>query len=145
MKVEIEVISKEIIRPSSPTLTHLCHYQLSFIDQKQNPKDNSCIFFYSKSDGDMMKVEIEVISKEIIRPSSPTLTHLCHYQLSFIDQKQNPKDNSCIFFYSKSDGDVIAKSNKLKQSLSKLLTSYYPLAGRIKDNISVDCNDEGAY
>nr|POE52842.1 vinorine synthase [Quercus suber] len=92
-----------------------------------------------------MNVEIEVISKEIIKPCSPTPTHLRYYQLSSIDQIQSLVYNSCIFFYSKSDRDIIAKSNKLKQSLSKVLTSYYPLAGRIEDNVSVDCNDEGAY
>ena len=92
-----------------------------------------------------MKVEIEVTTKEITKPSSPIPTHLRYYQLSFMDQTQPPVYNSCIFFYSKSDGDIIAKSNKLKQSLSKVLTSYYPLAGRIEDKVSVDCNDEGAY
>lgn len=32
--------------------------------------------------------------------------------------------------------------NSLKSSLSNVLTKYYPLAGRIKNNY-VDCNDEG--
>ena len=27
--------------------------------------------------------------------------------------------------------------------MSDVLTRYYPLAGRVKDNINVDCNDEG--
>ena len=34
-------------------------------------------------------------------------------------------------------------STVLKQSLSDVLTRYYPLAGRVKDNLTVDCNDEG--
>ncbi|MED6215903.1 hypothetical protein PIB30_002591 [Stylosanthes scabra] len=32
----------------------------------------------------------------------------------------------------------------LKQSLSETLTQFYPLGGRIKDDLSIDCNDEGA-
>ncbi|MBA0577346.1 hypothetical protein Golob_024628, partial [Gossypium lobatum] len=31
------------------------------------------------------------------------------------------------------------------ESLSETLTLFYPLAGRIKDHLSIDCNDEGAY
>lgn len=33
----------------------------------------------------------------------------------------------------------------LKQSVSKTLTHFYPLAGRIKGHLSIDCNDQGAY
>ncbi|KAA8529713.1 hypothetical protein F0562_034187 [Nyssa sinensis] len=35
------------------------------------------------------------------------------------------------------------RSNQLKQSLSESLTRFYPLAGRMKDNLFIDCNDEG--
>ncbi|CAK9137305.1 unnamed protein product [Ilex paraguariensis] len=35
------------------------------------------------------------------------------------------------------------RSNYLKKSLSETLTRFYPLAGRVIDNIYVDCNDEG--
>lgn len=33
----------------------------------------------------------------------------------------------------------------LKQSVSKTLTHFYPLAGRIKGHFSIDCNDQGGY
>ena len=33
----------------------------------------------------------------------------------------------------------------LKKSLSEILTLYYPLAGKIKDDLCIDCNDDGAY
>ncbi|KAM2535023.1 hypothetical protein TB1_020663 [Malus domestica] len=33
---------------------------------------------------------------------------------------------------------------KVKQSLSEILTQYYPLAGRIIENAFIDCNDQGA-
>ena len=34
-------------------------------------------------------------------------------------------------------------SNKLKQSLSENLVRFYPLAGRVKDDFYVHCNEEG--
>ncbi|CAK7332407.1 unnamed protein product [Dovyalis caffra] len=93
-----------------------------------------------------MKLEIEVISNEIIKPSSPTPDHLHHYQLSFLDQISPPVYNPLLLFYP-TDGDAkinnIEKSNQLKQSLSETLKLYYPLAGRIRDNLFVECNDEG--
>lgn len=93
-----------------------------------------------------MKIEIEVISNEIIKPSSPTPDHLRHYQLSFLDQISPPTYNPLLLFYP-ADGDVkinnTEKRNQLKQYLSEVLNLYYPLAGRIKDNLFVECNDEG--
>ncbi|KAL7193595.1 hypothetical protein ACSBR2_025239 [Camellia fascicularis] len=34
-------------------------------------------------------------------------------------------------------------SERLKASLSETLTRLYPLAGRLRDNLLVDCNDDG--
>ncbi|EEF48741.1 transferase, putative [Ricinus communis] len=55
-----------------------------------------------------------------------------------------------ILYYSNQDAntndDAISRRTQLlKQSLSKTLTHYYPLAGQMKDPLSVDCNDEGVY
>ena len=51
-----------------------------------------------------------------------------------------------IFFYQNKEGNnnnsVI--SSGLKKSLSETLTHYYPLAGRIIDGATIECNDEGA-
>ena len=95
-------------------------------------------------------MEVEVISNENIKPTSPTPTNLRYYQLSFLDQIFPPVYASFIFFYTKNDTyskirtDITKSfSSVLKQSLSDVLTRYYPLAGRVKDNINVDCNDEG--
>ena len=93
-----------------------------------------------------MEIEVEVISKEIIKPSSPTPNHLNHHQLSFLDQLAPHAYMQFIYFYS-SDGDgtktVTQISNILKTSLSKVLTHYYPLAGRVKHNLVVHCSDQG--
>ena len=94
-----------------------------------------------------MKLEVEVISKQIIKPSSPTPHELCHYQLSSLDQSNLPVYNHLVLFYpTKSDVQIEYIKNildHLKLSVSKALTYFYPLAGRIKDNLFVDCNDEG--
>ncbi|XP_054807577.1 stemmadenine O-acetyltransferase-like [Prosopis cineraria] len=98
-----------------------------------------------------MKFEMEVISKEIIKPSSPTPHHLRRYQLSFLDQVSPLVYNPLVLFYShnictnpKQDfSDITTISDHLKRSLSHVLSHYYPLAGRLMDNTFIDCNDEG--
>ncbi|XP_050242315.1 (13S,14R)-1,13-dihydroxy-N-methylcanadine 13-O-acetyltransferase AT1-like [Quercus robur] len=55
---------------------------------------------------------------------------------------------SSICFYNKNDAyskfsSETAKSSVLKKSLSDVLKCYYPLTGCVKDNLIVDCNDEG--
>ncbi|KAJ8750301.1 hypothetical protein K2173_014216 [Erythroxylum novogranatense] len=90
-------------------------------------------------------MEIKVISKEIIKPSSPTPPHLGKFTLSIFDQFVPLVYCPLLFFYScRNDNLKIEdKLAKLKDSLSKTLTRFYPLAGRIKDQRTVDCNDEG--
>jgi shikimate O-hydroxycinnamoyltransferase len=42
--------------------------------------------------------------------------------------------------------DIVSQiSHSLKQSLSETLTRFYPFAGKIKDRLSIDCNDEGVF
>ncbi|XP_050119354.1 stemmadenine O-acetyltransferase-like [Malus sylvestris] len=93
-----------------------------------------------------MKVQVVVISKEIIRPSSPTPGHLRHYQFSFLDQMAPQVYNPLLLFYeynAKMHPNITEISNHLKNSLSEALSLFYPLAGRIKDNCFIHCNDEG--
>ncbi|XP_004310026.1 PREDICTED: vinorine synthase-like [Fragaria vesca subsp. vesca] len=94
----------------------------------------------------IMKFEAEVISKHIIKPASPTPDHLRHYQFSFLDQISPPVYNPLLLFYefnAKTQPNITEISNHLKTSLAKVLSLYYPLAGRFKDNQHVDCNDNG--
>ncbi|KAJ8645025.1 hypothetical protein MRB53_006773 [Persea americana] len=92
--------------------------------------------------------KVEVISKELIKPSSPTPPHLRSFKLSLLDQLAPPIYIPMIFFYTGKDGDNLQQSyqvaKSLKASLSKTLAIFYPLAGRIKDDDTIDCNDEGA-
>ncbi|KAM4109596.1 hypothetical protein ACJW30_03G131700 [Castanea mollissima] len=95
-----------------------------------------------------MKVHIEVIHNETINPSSPTPHHLRQYKLSFLDQISPPVFMPLVLFYPKEDCTNLTnseESNRIKKSLSDALTRFYPLAGRVKDNLYIDCNDEGVY
>ncbi|KAE8731422.1 U-box domain-containing protein 15-like [Hibiscus syriacus] len=101
-----------------------------------------------------MVMEVEIVSKELIKPTSPTPHHLRTHMLSFLDQFLPPIYVPMVLFYTNqeasiSSADIIANNSRraqfLKQSLSETLTLFYPFAGRIKDHLSIDCNDEGAY
>ncbi|WRX31496.1 hypothetical protein QQP08_023983 [Theobroma cacao] len=101
-----------------------------------------------------MVMEVEVVSEEFIKPASPTPHHLRTHRISFLDQFIPLIYVPMVFFYMNQETsipltDIIAFNSKrsqlLKQSLSETLTLFYPFAGRIKDCLSIDCNDEGAY
>ncbi|CAN1314205.1 Stemmadenine O-acetyltransferase [Linum perenne] len=93
-----------------------------------------------------MKLEVRVVSKEIITPSHPTPNNLRRYSLSFLDQISPPVYNPLVLFYTTTtNNDTNAQRSKLlKESLSKVLSLYYPLAGCIDEtNSFAFCNDEG--
>ncbi|XP_038716204.1 stemmadenine O-acetyltransferase-like [Tripterygium wilfordii] len=91
-----------------------------------------------------MKMEAKIISKETIKPSSPTPQQLRNYKLSLLDHLiPSPYAPIVLFYHSNSDS--VISLDLLKQSLSKTLTHFYPLAGTINDDLSIDCSDEGAY
>ncbi|TKY52998.1 Vinorine synthase [Spatholobus suberectus] len=58
-----------------------------------------------------------------------------------------------VLFYSAdqspqtiSDSSITQQRFKqLKESLSQVLTHFYPFAGRVKDKLTIDCNDEGVF
>lgn len=92
-----------------------------------------------------MKMET-LCSETIIKPSSPTPPHLTKYTLSLLDQLSPPFYVPVVLFYSASDtccrdGNI---AEKMKISLSKALSDFYPFAGRLKGNSSIECNDKGA-
>ncbi|XP_037493504.1 stemmadenine O-acetyltransferase [Jatropha curcas] len=88
-------------------------------------------------------MEVEIISKSCISPSSPTPSHLKTYKISLLDQFEPSGYFSTILFYQSSQETSI--SVLLKQSLSEALSRFYPLAGKVKDGLSIDCNDEGLF
>ncbi|XP_016447861.1 acyltransferase Pun1-like [Nicotiana tabacum] len=91
------------------------------------------------------------VSEKIIKPFSATPSPLRHYKLSLIDQLMSTMYIPIAFFYRRPlEHKIINKSSKLEvsqtleKSLSKTLSSYYPFAGKLKDNLSIECNDMGA-
>ncbi|KAE8123972.1 hypothetical protein FH972_018885 [Carpinus fangiana] len=98
----------------------------------------------------MAMVNVEIISKEMIKPSSPTPHHLRTHKLSFPDQLAPTAYIPIILFYQPNNNahdDVdhyqLQKSCHLKKSLQQTLNHFYPLAGTLKEDHSIDCNDVG--
>ncbi|XP_004152093.1 stemmadenine O-acetyltransferase [Cucumis sativus] len=97
-------------------------------------------------------MEVKVLSKETIIPSSPTPPHLQTFQLSLLDQLSPMLYIPLLLFYpmkrsydhiDQHDQDPKKTIATLKTSLSKTLSRFYLLAGRIIDK-SIHCNDKGA-
>ncbi|KAM7477516.1 hypothetical protein LguiA_025729 [Lonicera macranthoides] len=90
------------------------------------------------------EMEVQVISRETIKPSSPTPPHLQTFKTSIIDKVLPFGYIQFISFYVPNQNFKKQISiQHLKQSLSQTLTIFYPFAGRVKDNLTVDCNDNG--
>ncbi|KAK8580766.1 hypothetical protein V6N12_071018 [Hibiscus sabdariffa] len=98
-----------------------------------------------------MKMDVQIISTQLIKPSSPTPPHLKIFKLSLLDQLIPAPYAPIILFYAPdheatTHPEIIPdRVELLKKSLSDTLSRFYPLAGRIKDDLSIVCNDEGAY
>ncbi|MED6141465.1 hypothetical protein PIB30_103698 [Stylosanthes scabra] len=89
-------------------------------------------------------MEMELIHKESMKPSSATPPHLKTYPLSFLDVTTPPQYMPMLYFYNTIQiENQESKLALLKESLQETLSAYYPIAGRFKGRLSVDCNDEG--
>ncbi|KAK6127614.1 hypothetical protein DH2020_038652 [Rehmannia glutinosa] len=89
-------------------------------------------------------MEIEIVSTHVIIPSSPTPTHLRDHKLSFLDERIPPSYIPLILYYNGHKNITQSEMcDRLKRSLSDALVRFYPLAGRMNGQISVDCNDQG--
>nr|GFA94394.1 transferase, chloramphenicol acetyltransferase-like domain protein [Tanacetum cinerariifolium] len=96
------------------------------------------------------KVDLEIMTRSTVKPASPTPRHLKHFKLSILDQMMHDVYTPLILFIPNSDkasvNDVITQRSKhLKESLSRILTQFYPVAGQVKDNLQIECNDKGVY
>lgn len=94
------------------------------------------------------EVKVEVFQRETIKPSSPTPHHLQTLELSILDKCAPAVHMSTVLFYAIDqnvhDAERYSSSQHLKRSLSQTLTHFYPLAGRVRNNLYIECNDEGA-
>ncbi|KAI3805054.1 hypothetical protein L1987_27066 [Smallanthus sonchifolius] len=91
---------------------------------------------------------IEEVSK-LVKPSTPTPSTLCNYNISFFDEKPWDMNVPLILYYTtshKEEKDIQTNIfNHFEISLSKTLTDFYPLAGRYTRHASfIDCRDQGA-
>ncbi|CAI0428711.1 unnamed protein product [Linum tenue] len=94
----------------------------------------------------MAALKVEITSTETVKPSSPTPNHLRTHKLTILDQTAPPAYVPlCLFFPRRRDSsyDQDSFAESLKDSLSNTLNVYYPLAGRYRDDFSIDCNDAG--
>lgn len=101
-------------------------------------------------------VKVEIVEKQTVKPSSQTPHVLRNFKLSLLDQFSPVVYIPFLLFYpnvgSTTTSNVTTLSAKaineryqhLIKSLSEILTHYYPLAGRIKGNVVIICNDDGA-
>lgn len=98
-----------------------------------------------------MDIEVKLISRKTIKPSSPTPHHLRKFPLSIIDQLHPPSYTRMILFYAAPGGssgsdDANATSSilsKLKCAISQTLAHFYPLAGSHEDSLQIVCDDRG--
>ncbi|KAI3698994.1 hypothetical protein L2E82_42958 [Cichorium intybus] len=83
-----------------------------------------------------------IISRELVKPSSPTPSHLKTHHLSLLDQFAAHIHMPIVFFFPNYNNE---QTNILKKSLSESLTQYYPFAGRfLGPHVNhINCNDEG--
>ena len=113
------------------------------------PERNTPEFnFWHHESGEMVRIDIEIVSREIIKPSSPIVQHKKPYKLSLLDQLTPATYSSIIFFYPNmndvnSNSITKTRTDHLKKSLSETLNIYYPLSGRVKDNLFIDSFNEG--
>lgn len=85
-------------------------------------------------------MKVEITQKETMKPCSPTSPIKRDYKLSLLDQLSAGPYVPIILFY---DSNTKFSLDHLKKALSKTFTYMYPLAGRIKDEFTIECNDEG--
>lgn len=95
-------------------------------------------------------MKVQILSKKLIKPFTPTPSNLNHHNLSFIDELA-PKMYAPIILYYPCPQNITNKylfsstcMFQLETSLSKTLVQFYPLAGRYNKHLQfVDCNDKG--
>lgn len=95
----------------------------------------------------MAPMKPQILSKKLIKPSTPTPRHLHQLKLSIMDQLIPLTYLNMIFYYSPMEKNRVKnreRCRELEKSLSDALTEFYPLAGRlVVEDLVVDCNDEG--
>ncbi|KAK2983380.1 hypothetical protein RJ640_016004 [Escallonia rubra] len=89
-----------------------------------------------------MAMTVEIVSRETIKPASPTSQGHNSINLSVLDQLGPKQYVPIILFYPNTTHKI---TDELKKSLPETLQLMYPLAGRWlqNDQSSIKCNDQG--
>nr|XP_033515849.1 acylsugar acyltransferase 3-like [Nicotiana tomentosiformis] len=93
---------------------------------------------------------VSICDKSFVKPSCLTPPMVRYHKLSFVDQSLSNMYIPFAFFYPKQQKEESNNSqlshlaDLLQRSLSQTLVSYYPYAGILRDNATVECNDMGA-
>nr|XP_027102776.1 acetyl-CoA-benzylalcohol acetyltransferase-like [Coffea arabica] len=93
-------------------------------------------------------LKVQIFSRKLIKPSNPTPSHLRSFKLSLFDQLAPPLYVHILFYYLLDEDHNRAENDErfaqMQKSLSRVLSKYYPLAGRfLKDELLIDCADQG--
>ncbi|MCE0482257.1 hypothetical protein HAX54_040839, partial [Datura stramonium] len=89
-------------------------------------------------------LQVEILSTKFITPSSPTPNDFQNYKLSFFDQIAEDVHLPLVLFYPPNDNNSTPDHEQLEESLSRVLTHVYPIAGRFtEDFCSISCLDQG--
>ncbi|EEF32779.1 vinorine synthase-like [Ricinus communis] len=88
-------------------------------------------------------MEVHIVSREMMKPSSPAIKHQKPYKLCLLDQLTPTTYIPIIFFYPMNNLFTKSTLAHLKESLVKTLNFYYPFSGRAKDNLYIDRFEEG--
>ncbi|CAN4091056.1 unnamed protein product [Withania somnifera] len=98
-----------------------------------------------------MGMQMKIIFIDKIKPAQPNCHHLKTHKVSLLDQLVEHAYVSLVLFYANHNIAEFKNSQHvdvgfhLKKSLSKTLVSFYPLAGKVKDDMQIDCNDDGVH
>ncbi|KAL3347445.1 hypothetical protein AABB24_021225 [Solanum stoloniferum] len=89
-----------------------------------------------------MEKKVEIISQNLIKPK---VSHIESFNFSALDLLAPLYHYPIFLYYPHHDQESInisTKSQQLKNSLSKILSDFYPFAGRlVNDNTSISCNN----
>ncbi|KAI6690651.1 hypothetical protein NL676_027479 [Syzygium grande] len=118
-----------------------------FFEMNANPFKFIIETTWSQVSEEFAAMEVVIISREHVKPSSPTPAHLRTYRLSLLDQfVPTAAHTPMILFYDAPTAFSTDEAlRRLKQSASQALPEFYLFAGKIKDDLYIDCNDDGIY
>ncbi|KAJ7543156.1 hypothetical protein O6H91_09G027400 [Diphasiastrum complanatum] len=82
-------------------------------------------------------------------PATPTPEEKRTFFLSAVDHTVRPRHIPVVLFYAAlENGEEVLPLQELQNSMSKLVTEFYPLAGRLRrkqnGKLELVCNDKGA-